>query len=203
MSEGFLNTERRMAIVFTASTTFSVTEIDEAISSMPAAGLIRLSKVAVAFGRGVIDPDDLLHEAFLSALEGRRKCPRDVDVVRFLAQAMRSIACNHLKSLSQLPEIYSISTGNNDDEVGLDPACGRPNAEETVISDQEVVEIKSVILSLFKDDEMAHIMVEGSMEGMEAEDLYDLTHLDKTAFASKRRLIRRRIDGAFPEGWKI
>jgi DNA-directed RNA polymerase specialized sigma24 family protein len=191
-----------MTTVVTARTTLSETEIDEAITLMPLGGLMRLQKIAKAYGRGVIDPDDLLSEAFLSALEGRRKCPCDIDLIRFLAEAMRSIASSQFKSLSQLPELHPISTGENDQDIGFNPACGRPSAEQIVISDQEVARIKSSILSLFKDDEMAQIILEGDMEGMESKDLFDLTHLDKTAFASKRRLIRRRIDGAFPEGWK-
>jgi hypothetical protein len=38
------------------------------------------------------------------------------------------------------------------------------------------------------------------MEEMEGEELQELTELDATAYQSKRRLIRRRIDKTFPEG---
>jgi hypothetical protein len=41
------------------------------------------------------------------------------------------------------------------------------------------------------------------MEGMDGEDLRQVTDLSKTGFASKRRLIRRRIEKAFPDGWKL
>ncbi len=57
-------------------------------------------------------------------------------------------------------------------------------------------------MSLFDGDEMAQIIIKGDMEGVDAKELYDLTGLDKTAYASKRRLIRRRIEHAYPEGWK-
>ena len=39
------------------------------------------------------------------------------------------------------------------------------------------------------------------MEGMEGEELREVTGLTKIAFASKRRLIRRRVEKAFPDGW--
>jgi RNA polymerase sigma-70 factor (ECF subfamily) len=39
-------------------------------------------------------------------------------------------------------------------------------------------------------------------EGIEGEELRELTELDMTGYATKRRLIRRRIDKAFPQGWK-
>ena len=44
-------------------------------------------------------------------------------------------------------------------------------------------------------------MVDGIMEGMDGEELRAFTELDKTAFASKRKLIKRRIEKAFPDGW--
>jgi hypothetical protein len=40
------------------------------------------------------------------------------------------------------------------------------------------------------------------IEGTEGEELRVVTDLDKTAFASKRRFVRRQITKAFPEGWK-
>lgn len=58
------------------------------------------------------------------------------------------------------------------------------------------------MLALFEDDETAAILVMGMMDDMDGEDLRELTGLNKTAFASKRRLVRRRIDQAFPRGWK-
>jgi RNA polymerase sigma-70 factor (ECF subfamily) len=42
-------------------------------------------------------------------------------------------------------------------------------------------------------------MLEGIMEGIAGEELRSLTQLSQTQFDSKRRLIRRRIDKAFPQ----
>ena len=57
------------------------------------------------------------------------------------------------------------------------------------------------LLSLFEDDEIAQVILEGMMEGIEGEELQELTDLDNTAYQSKRRLIRRRINRKYPEGW--
>lgn len=184
-----------------ASSILSATELEEAISSLPDAALIRLNKVAQRYCLGLIDPDDLLQEAFLCALDGRRNCPRDVDVVRFLAEAIRSLASNHFKSLKRKSELFIISSADDDDQQ-FDPVSDKPNPEQAFISDQEAAAINSSILALFKDDEIAQIIIEGDMEGMDPNEIYELTGLDKTAFASKRRLIRRRIDKAYPKGWK-
>ena len=61
--------------------------------------------------------------------------------------------------------------------------------------------MKACLLSLFEDDEIAQLILEGMMEGIEGEELRELTDLDNTAYQSKRRLIRRRIDKKFPKGW--
>ncbi len=52
------------------------------------------------------------------------------------------------------------------------------------------------VIGLFADDPAAQVIVEGVMEGMRGEDLRALTDLDPTAYESKRRLIRRRIEKA-------
>jgi mannonate dehydratase len=61
--------------------------------------------------------------------------------------------------------------------------------------------IKQAVLGLFEDDLAAQTIVEGDMDGIEGEELRDLTGLDAKAFASKRRLVRRRIDRTYPKGW--
>jgi RNA polymerase sigma-70 factor (ECF subfamily) len=58
------------------------------------------------------------------------------------------------------------------------------------------------MLALFKDDPVARDLLEGIMEDFDADELRELTGLDKTAYASKRRLIRRTIDKHYPGGWK-
>lgn len=191
-----------MVIPIPASSTLSVAEISEAISLLSDADLLRLSKISKRFSFGRIDPDDLLQEAFTSVLEGRRKCPRVIDIIRFLAGAMRSLASSQFKSLSNSPELHIISTLTDDDNSGIELPTETPNADQILISEQEAAAIHSAIISLFDDDEIANLIIEGVMEGMDASELCELTGLDKIAYASKRRLIRRRIEKAYPEGWK-
>ena len=191
-----------MVITIPASATLSVAEISEAITSLSAGGLLRLRKIANKYSLGRIDSDDLLHDAFVSALEGRRKCPRDIDIFRFLAGTMQSLASSKFKTLSHLPEILSISTHTDEDSPVIDPPSERPNSDQLLISEQEAVAIHSAVLTLFGGDEIAKVIIEGDMEGMDSSELLELTGLDKVTYASKRRLIRRRIENAYPEGWK-
>jgi RNA polymerase sigma-70 factor (ECF subfamily) len=79
---------------------------------------------------------------------------------------------------------------------------GTGTAEQQLIQDEDAALIRRDVLALFDDDLQARDMVEGIMEGMTVDELRELTGLDKTAYNSKRRLIRRRIDKAYPDEWK-
>ena len=127
-------------------------------------------------------------------------------MIAFLAGTLRSLASSRFKSHTRSPELLLIANPDDDcDEISaeIDKPAGAPNPDQLLISEEESAAIRTAILSLFVDDELARLIVEGDMEGMDASELRELTGLDGTAYNSKRRLIRRRIDKAYPEGWKI
>lgn len=178
-------------------------EIADAIRGLTPAQWARLKKVAhrLTFGRPV-EPEDLLQMAYASALDGRT-CPANVDVVRFLAEAMRSIADGEVDKARRRVVLVPVpKTGENEDEEVEFPD-DRPTVEERRISDENVAEMRGAILALFNDDPTAQDLVEGVMAEMTAEELRELTGLDQKAYDSKRRLIRRRIDAAYPKELKL
>lgn len=177
-------------------------EIADAIQTLTPADLARLRKVASIYSRPQIGPMDLLQEAFVRALDGRT-CPAHVDVVKFLADAMRSIANGEGEKVEhRLPRVSIVSKTGETLPKALNSPDPAPNAEEQLIREEDAAVVRGKILAIFDDDPVAQIIVEGMMEGMEGEELRDLAGLDKTAYDSKRRLIRRRIDKQYPEGWK-
>lgn len=184
----------------------TVEEKYEALSSLSDADLIRLGRIARRYCFGRIDPDDLLQQAFVAALDGSRNCPRDIGIITFMAGTIRSLSSSRFKSFTRSPELHLIVAQNDDCEeipVEIGIPTEVPSADQLLISEQETSAIHTAILSLFADDELARLIVEGDMEGMDASELRELTGLDGTVFNSKRRLIRRRIDKAYPEGWKL
>lgn len=175
-------------------------ELADAIQGLSDAEWNRLRKVAVAYARGrTMEPQDLLQESFRRALDGRRNCPTGVDAVKFLAEAMRSIADSEHKKGKDQPPLVPIANHGAAESVA-DPPDPGPDPEQNAGSAEEAAAMKASLLTLFEDDETAQIILEGMMEGMQGEELRDLTELDKTAYESKRRLIRRRIDMKFPQG---
>lgn len=177
-------------------------EIADAIRSFTPAAWLRLKRVAARYARlRRVGEDDLLQEALTRALE-TRSCPGHVDVVRFIAEAIRSIAFDTAAKVENKVVLIAVAKTGDRDSEALTVADPVPSAETRMIDAEEEAIFRKAVLSQFDDDPVAGDIVEGTIEGMCAEELRELTGLDKTGYASKRRLIRRRLDKAFPEGWK-
>lgn len=179
-------------------------EIAAAIRSLTAVDLARLKMVArkYAFGRP-IEPDDLLQESYIRALDSRA-CPSHVDVVKFLAEAIRSIAHGEAEKVEHKVTLVPIAkTGGPEDAESIKDEAD--DAETQMIAAQRAercIATHAAVIALFDDDPTAQLVLEGMMEEMTAEEMRELTGLDKTGYDSKRKLIRRRIDKQYPEGWK-
>ncbi|MGJ4973421.1 RNA polymerase sigma factor [Bradyrhizobium sp. HKCCYLRH1073] len=187
-------------------THFSAAEITEAIRGLGAAERLRLRAIARTLTRfSPLDPDDLAQEALFRAMQGTRICPRDLEPVRFLAGVMTGIVSDAAKSRKRHPEtrLEALIEG------GIEFADGAMNAEEHLVAAEDdrtqiarAQETKRRVLELFEEDLVAQTIAEGLMVGMEGEELRALTGLDGTAFASKRKFVRRHINKAFPKSDK-
>lgn len=176
-------------------------DIEEAIRGLGAADWRRLRKVASLYARAhKIEADDLLQLAFERALNGTRKCPPHVDVVRFLAEAMRSIASGETEKHQRQPKLVPIAN-HGDAEQMVDPPDPAADPESAASTAQQVAKLRDDLLGLFSKDEMAQLLLEGMLEGMQGEELRELVEIDKTAYESKRRAIRRRIEKKYPKGF--
>jgi RNA polymerase sporulation-specific sigma factor len=169
-------------------------DIDCAILSLTDAQWVRLRKIAGlhALGRP-IEAEDLLQEAFRRALDGERKCPTTVDMVRFLAEAMRSIADSEVKRARRRPRSVPLPDYNDPRAEAAEPSDPVPVAEEILQAAEKALEDRRKIVDLFGDDPATQVIVEGIMEGHRGDDLRALTDLDPTAYQSKRKAILRRI----------
>jgi DNA-directed RNA polymerase specialized sigma24 family protein len=145
-----------------------------------------------------VEVDDLMQDALERALDGSRHCPTHVSVTAFLSGAMRSISSGERKERAGRREVHLVA---EDGRLIFDPPDDRQTPAEAAESRQETARIKQTLLDLFDGDLAAQTILEGDMDEMEGEELRGLTDLDVKGFASKRRLIRRRIDKAFPKGW--
>jgi RNA polymerase sigma-70 factor (ECF subfamily) len=185
-----------------AESVLSVTEITDRIQNLSDADVYRFKQASQYLSCGGARPAaDLRHEAIRRALAGTRKCPRGLPIAVFLFGAMRSIAYADRRALLRGPDSALPSEVLNSHTLldGVDP---RTSPEEQLLRSEEIAEMRTRVLSLFEDDLVAHTLVEGLIIGMEGKELQELVGLNDRDFATKRRLVRRRIDKAFPDGWK-
>lgn len=180
-------------------------EIAVAIRAFTPPDLARLKMVARKYSSGrPIEPDDLLQEAYVRALDSRT-CPINVSVVKFLAEAMRSIAHGEAEKVEHKGTLVPINAPvGQQDEVSL-VRHETDDAETQLIAAQQAekyIAVHAEVVAVFDDDPIAKLVLEGVMEELTMEEMRDLTGLDKTAYDSKRKLIRRRVDKKFPGGWK-
>lgn len=179
----------------------STAEIADAIMELSETDWVRVRKVANRLARPTVSAEELIQEAFTRSLAGTRRCPRAVCVVRFLAEAMRSIAhdeqeksCTRTeKGLVEMPSLELIEA------IG-DDSSGTP---ETSLLEVEGYEcMVAALRDLFKGDEIAWNVIEGLDADLSRAEICELLDIDETTYNSKRRTIRRRIEKRFPEGWK-
>jgi DNA-directed RNA polymerase specialized sigma24 family protein len=173
-------------------------EIESAIHAFTEADKARLRITAWRYASIYsIDAEDLLQATFVRALD-TRNCPAHVDVVKFLTEAMRSIAHGEYEKAKSRPVAFSvISSGDNEGEA-FDYPDPSPSVEEKMIEKESAANLRHSILSLFDDDPQARDIIEGKIAGWKAEELREFTGLDETAYDSKIRLIRRRINKHIP-----
>lgn len=178
--------------------TYTHIELREKLAAFSKQDWGRLYKVLGNRCRGLsVDQKEILQIALASAMKpDGKKCPKNVDIFRFFDMAIRNVISNEFKKLKRRRDRYPLAV---DDESGAtyEPPDDAPSIEEKLIDDEERQKRKQAIFDLFKDDDIALLLVEGMMEGMKRRDLMELTGLDDKAYDSKRRKIKRRLNKAF------
>ncbi len=144
-----------------ASTVRTHEEIADAIRALTLAQWARLRKVAARYAYAMT-AEDLLQEAFRRALEDNgRNCPSHVDVVRFLAEVMRSIADGEMEKAKNRPVLVPIANYGDQEDGAEDPPDSALTAEEYLAREQTAAATRRELLAHFDDDTQARDIVEG------------------------------------------
>jgi DNA-directed RNA polymerase specialized sigma24 family protein len=179
-------------------------EIATAIRMLTDAQWVRLRKASAYFAWVYgLDGDDLRQEAFFRALAGGRKWPTNVDVIRFLIEAMRSIANGEAEKAENQIEKVSIGQPGVSAESAVDIKDSTQSQEETMMNAESDDATRQNLLGLFPNDPQARDLVDGILAGYVGEELRTLTDLDEKGYASKRRFMRRTVDRHISEAKKL
>ena len=75
-------------------------EITRLIQGLPPADILRLGQIAKKYVyRSLMDADEILSEAIVVTASGLRKVPRNVSLLAFLAETMRSVVSNEVRKI--------------------------------------------------------------------------------------------------------
>ena len=185
----------------------SIAELRAAFESFSDADEVRLEKAAryLKWKCGV-EIDELINEAVMRALNGDRRCRRDLPPVVFLIGVMKSLASDIIAKRKTDPIAKRAvgDAGSTSGPLAAEPSAD-PNPEEALIAKEErerAAAVKEELEDLFADNERALMVLWGEMGDLSAEEIREQTGMDKTTYASARRHVRRKIDRHYPNGWR-
>lgn len=159
---------------------------------------LRLIANDYAFKLSIGDSSDLLQEAITSYLSGQRKKPPELDLVRFLRGAMRSISDNNRKSRSG--EFHTSLIKINDDAAIDDLGDIRQDDDDDEEAKQLSAERKcDRLYEFFKDDDEVLLILMGKQDGYKKLQIMEATGLSETDYQSAMKRLTRNLKKAFQE----
>ena len=164
-------------------------EIEQAIKTLSKADLTRLNQIAQVRARGNLkqDAEDLLMEALTRILAGGRKWPRNVALVPFFSEVMRSIASDWRRQLGQQRESSSYAN----EKVGIVPEKAVPPDE--ILSRQQAYES---VRNELKSNPIDLDLLDKKLIGLRGKERKG--KLDKTIYDTALTRIRRAFERLLP-----
>jgi DNA-directed RNA polymerase specialized sigma24 family protein len=179
-------------------------DIDEAIASLTEADTVRLSQAANYYSNASrYSSKELIDGAIFKALNRNCGYKPGIPIIGFLIMIMKNLAFNDRRAQKRHPELSLDveKTGRSDSYKDNLKELG-PSPEENLESKERFLTIKNTVLELFRDKPDIKDVIEGKMAELNSSEIQEIVGLSEKEYASALRLIRRRINKAFPEGWK-
>lgn len=169
--------------------TLSESELKLAIDEMSDADWGRIDMSAKILSKIYqVDYKELQNESILRALDGRRKCPRDVSVAVFLANTMKSIA----SKLGLLPRKTDALQHNAN--VDMSDDVNHPDNISTPEKEAMALELLNDVVTLFEGDEEAEMFIMCEQDGMGKSEIKEALDIDTTQYDSIKKRIRRKYN---------
>ncbi len=178
-------------------------EIMAAFAALSAGDKLKLDGIeGVRRGGTRFSRGELIQETLCLVLLGKRKCPRGITLMAFLAKTMQSIA-SHDRDQQRLlvpldaiaPQGESMSATSPVNKAVEDTAA---DEMRRLARSPETVE---EILNLFNDDENAQFVLIAWADGCRGAALREATGLDQADVDYAAKRIRGRMRKLYPNGW--
>ncbi len=173
----------------------TVDEIRAGIVAMSAADLARLTRAGQVFSAICgISGEDLVQEACVRALEGRRTCDRDVGIVPFLCGVMKSIASQETEARKKGFRPVTVLRDGQPvlPEVGHEGVSPEDEAIAAIDDRPRLLRIAKIV----EGDEKLEFLVEGLLEGWRGSALCEFLGVDERGLAALRRRLSRILASA-------
>ncbi|PPC97973.1 MAG: hypothetical protein CTY35_06470 [Methylotenera sp.] len=171
----------------------TISEIKVGLDAFTEAKWIKLGRAANNLCRGLpFEGADLLHIVICKALEGKRKCPRNLPIEVFIYGAMESLVDAYIKKRKSDPMELTIHAFDNEDILEqvdiLHSNIDTP--EEEVIATQTL----QIIKELFEGDERSSRILVHQMDNLSPTEIQELMNLTPVEYASALKAIRRKYE---------
>ncbi len=175
---------------------FRITEIKQIIQQLSDIEILKLGQIARIYTNRsscLLDSDELLNQAIIAIASGKRKFPREVPLLAFFAETMRSIAFNEKRKASRKFIVVS-------DDPTNDPILNEPDktisVENEAIANGEIEEI----YNLFKSDDDVTLLLMAKYEGLNPSEICNINKWDRTKYNTIQKRLRRTLNRRFPNG---
>lgn len=178
----------------------STDEVRHALRAMSAAQAAKIDMIARWFSKRCDVPaEDLRQEAFVRLLSGSRRMPRSADLALIVSGIIRSMVSEEIEAIRAGRREVLLPPGS---EEGVDLPDLAPNPERCLGSSRDDASMLASIRDLIANDEPLQILVEGICDRMRGRQLEELLSVDAKGLATLRKRLKRKLQAAFPEGWK-
>ncbi len=175
-------------------------EIAHALRNLTDADIRRLERIAHIriIGLNDLDWQDLFHDAVVRLLDGTRRWPKDISMVVFLRETMRSIASEHWRRKNNAPVLSEAQLPRFDDiehhilESAPDPIT---NPERQMLATEALAKIEEVFQG---DPEAMHVII-GMAVGESPNEIQEKAQMSSKRYATTQRRIRRKLAREFAD----
>ncbi|MCP3958967.1 MAG: hypothetical protein GY719_14040 [bacterium] len=180
----------------------TVADVENAIGALGEVGWRRLRTAArdsIGVDDPVADPEELLNEALMRLLDGRRTWRREVGFEYQLARVMDSIASDWGRREAPSPvvsehRLYSSDEAEDEDAPSPMPEAvtPEPSAEDSLLGARR----ERQIANLFMDDPRALQVLECMSAGLSRREMRQRTRMSEKQLEAAVRRVRRRVRAA-------
>lgn len=167
-------------------------DIERAIEELSDVQLARLERYAryQVYRYPSLDPKELLSEAVVRVLSGKRAWPLDVSFQTFLCNVMRSVASDFREEAKARMESTSVELG--DDEVAQEWQTSRDRNEDR--------DFLRGVWELFKNDVDVQRVLQGIEGDLSAKEVQEEFSLTAGQYDAARKRLERALARKYPDG---